>query len=189
MDTVTWVDGVVLGICLVSAFLGMARGMVREIMTILAWIAALFVAFFFAPALQPLVTELPYVGTYLEGSCELSMILSYIVVFTISLAVISLFSPLLSTFIRGTSLDKIDRALGFIFGFARGLAIVIAGLYVYTIALPSQGFPEVDNSKSNALLGSVVSNVSENDTAAMLGWVTYRYENIIGACEGGGSTA
>ncbi len=189
MDTVTWVDGVVLGICLLSAFLGMARGMVREVMTILAWIAALFVAFLFAPMLQPMVTEIPYIGTYLEGSCELSMILSYIVVFAISLAIISLFSPLLSTFIRGTSFDKIDRALGFIFGFARGLAIVIAGLYVYSIALPSQGFAEVDNSKSNELFGSVVANISQNDTAQMLGWVTYRYDNIIGACQDTGTSA
>lgn len=187
MSGFTWVDGVVFAVLLLSGVLGNLRGMLRELLTIVVWIAAIIISYIFAPSLQPMVPSLPFIGPYLEGSCELSMLMASIVIFTISLAVLSLFTPLLSSLFKNTFMDGIDRALGLLFGLFRGLAIVIAALFIYSVVLPSQGVAAVDESASYGFLGSVIDNISERNPETLLNWVTNRYEGVIGVCKEGQS--
>ena len=77
MDGFTIVDGVVAGVIVVSAILAYSRGLVRELMAIVGWVAAAILAYIFAPQAEPLVKELPYVGEFLRGSCELSVIAAF----------------------------------------------------------------------------------------------------------------
>ena len=120
MEGFNIIDGVILGIVLISAILAYARGIVREAMAIVGWIVAAGVAFAFAPQMVPLVKEIPIIGPILADSCELSVIGGFAVVFAITLVVVSFFTPLLSSVIDKTSASRVDQALGFLLVLRRG---------------------------------------------------------------------
>ncbi len=71
MEGFTIVDGVVAVIILISAILAYSRGLMREILAILGWVAAIVAAYYLAPMAEPLMQEIPFINTYLEGNCEL----------------------------------------------------------------------------------------------------------------------
>ena len=131
MDGFTIVDLAVAGIILVSAVLAYARGLVRETLAIAGWIGAAVLAFTFAGAFEPLVKEIPVVGDVVGESCQFAVIASFAAVFVLSLLVISIFTPLLSGWVRGSPLGAIDQALGFLFGAVRGVLLVAVSFVVY----------------------------------------------------------
>ena len=131
MDGFTIVDGVVAGVIVVSAILAYSRGLVRELMAIVGWVAAAILAYIFAPQAEPLVKELPYVGEFLRGSCELSVIAAFSSVFALALLVVSLFTPLFSTVVQRSALGGVDQAAGFVYGAIRGILLVAVALVVY----------------------------------------------------------
>ena len=77
MEGFTIFDAVVAGAILISAVLAYSRGLVREVMSILGWVAAAIVAFIFAPRALPLMNEMPYLGDFIGGSCELGIMAAF----------------------------------------------------------------------------------------------------------------
>ena len=53
--SITILDGILLGVMLISAFLAMMRGFVREVFSIGTWIAAAAAALFFHPFLSAMI--------------------------------------------------------------------------------------------------------------------------------------
>ncbi len=70
---------------------------------------------------MPLVKEIPVVGDFLADSYELSIIVSFAVIFAVALVVVSLFTPLLSSLMNNSYVNRIDQGLGLLFGVARAI--------------------------------------------------------------------
>ena len=111
-------DFVVLIIVVVSVLLSIFRGIVRESLSLAGWVVAYMVAKIFA---KDFVTVLPPDIT----DESLRMVISYSAVFLAVLIVMSMTTMLASTLIRTVGLGSVDRLLGALFGFARGLLVVL----------------------------------------------------------------
>lgn len=185
MDGFTLVDGVVALVILVSAILAYSRGLVREVLAILGWIAAAFGAFALAPVAQPWISEIPFVGPMLAGSCELTIIAAFALAFAILLMIIALFTPLFSSLIRNSALGGIDQALGFFFGALRGVLLIAVALVVFERAVPAGTVPMVDDSRSSAVFAQVTERLVASLPVDAPQWIVEQYDALTGSCRQG----
>lgn len=158
--SITILDGVLLGVMLISAFLAMMRGFIREVFSIGTWIAAAAAALFFHSLLVPYIE--PYVGNDL-----LSQALSAAAVFFITLILVSFITIRISDFILDSGVGPIDRTLGFMFGGLRGLLIVVVALMLFNGLVQRDKQPTwVSNAQSLPILmeigGRITAALPEN---------------------------
>ena len=182
MDGFTIVDGVVAVIILISAILAYSRGFVREVLAILGWVAAAVAAFYITPMAEPLVQEIPVINEFLGESCELSIVTAFVGVFVVALILISIFIPLFSGAVQRSAAGGVDQALGFLFGVLRGALLVVVALIVYDRVLIGEPVEAVDASRTAAIFGEVQTRVAESIPTEVPGWITERYEELVGSC-------
>lgn len=120
-------------ILLVSAILAYVRGFVHEVLAVTAWIGAALAAIYALPYLQPLASGLlgPEPGLLFE-LMPLQAVVDFamgVVVFIVTLVTLSAFSRAISRRIRQSTLNLLDRSLGFLFGVLRG-ALLVALAYI-----------------------------------------------------------
>jgi membrane protein required for colicin V production len=128
----TVIDIAVLAIVGISIALGVLRGLVREVLALVAWVAAFLLSNFLAPEAAKLLPQ----GM---GSEEVRLLVSYVVVFIIVLLALSVLAILASKLVKVVGLGASDRAVGGIFGLARGvLVVLILVLLAGLTALPRQ---------------------------------------------------
>ncbi|MCB4822440.1 CvpA family protein [Roseicella aerolata] len=126
----TWVDGVVLAVLAVSALLAFMRGLVQEVLGVGAWIGAAFLALALRPAVVPL----------LEGSVEPAWLADALAaggVFLIVLVVLKILISFVARRVQDSVLGGTDRALGLVFGVARGAFLVILAYILGGMVLPA----------------------------------------------------
>lgn len=111
-------DFVVLIIFVVSVLLSIVRGIVRESLSLAGWVVAYMVAKIFA---KDFMSVLPLSIT----DESLRMVISFTAIFLAVLIVMSMLTMLASALIRTVGLGSADRLLGALFGFARGLLVVL----------------------------------------------------------------
>ncbi len=111
-------DFVVLIIFVVSVLLSIVRGIVRESLSLAGWVVAYMVAKIFA---KDFMSVLPLSIT----DESLRMVISFAAIFLAVLIVMSMLTMLASALIRTVGLGSVDRLLGALFGFARGLLVVL----------------------------------------------------------------
>ncbi len=181
MNGFTVIDGVVAGVIIVSAILAYARGFVRETLAIGGWIIAAVLAFFFAPNVMPLITEIPYVGDFIEGSCELGIMVSFAAIFALSLVVISLFTPILAAAVQNSPLGGFDAGLGFLFGAARGVLLVVVALIAYGLIAGGDQIDIVVNSRSAQVFAQLQSTI-ESLIPSDASWLLTRYADLTSVC-------
>lgn len=181
MEGFTIVDAGVTVVVILSGVLAYSRGLVREALAIAGWVAAAVVGFIFAPQAEPLIQQIPMVGDFLIESCELSIIASFAVVATAALIVVSLFAPAIASVIQRSALGGIDQGFGFLFGLLRGVLLVAVAYFVYEMVV-TEPIAEVDESQSAAILSSLTDRIQEQRPEDALGWVTAKYEELIGGC-------
>jgi membrane protein required for colicin V production len=110
-------DYIVFIIIGISIIVSMMRGAVREVLAIAGWLIAIYVAKTYATQLIPLLpTNIP--------SEALKILAAYVIVFFGVLLVASLLIIALSSLIKKIGLNWLNRGVGAVFGFARGLLIV-----------------------------------------------------------------
>ena len=187
MEGFTLIDAIVGGIIVISALLAFARGFTRELMSIVGWIGAAIVAFIFARQVEPLVKELPVLGSFLADSCELALIAAFAAVFAGALVVVSIFTPLLSGIIRRTAISGVDQGLGLLFGVTRGVILVAIGLIVYEQVMVNDAIAMVEDSRSAQIFGSLADSLEEQIPEDATGWIVNRYEDLVGDCGPGGA--
>jgi len=128
----TMLDGILILVMLASALLAMIRGFTREVLSIGSWVAAAAATYFFWDDL------LPYTERYIEES-KLALGLTIAGIFFITLLVVSLITMRISDFVLDSKAGPLDRTLGFIFGAARGLIlVVIASLFLDFFIAPDR---------------------------------------------------
>lgn len=183
MEGFTLVDGIVAVVVVLSAVLAYSRGFVREALAIGGWVAAAIIAFIFAPNVEPLVREIPYVSDFLAGSCELAMIVAFALVFTAALVAVSIFTSLFASAVQNSAISGVDQGLGFLFGVARGLLLVIIALVVYDRMVIGDPIPMVDESRTVAIFSEVQTQVNDAIPEDSLEWVVGRYSDLLANCE------
>lgn len=158
--SLTILDGILLGVMLISAFLAMMRGFVREVFSIGTWVAAAAAALFFHPLL------LPYIEPYVANDL-LSVALSAAAVFFATLIIVSFITIRISDFILESGAGPIDRTLGFMFGAARGLLIVVVAMMIFNGLVQRENRPVwITNAQSLPTLmeigGRITAALPEN---------------------------
>lgn len=145
---ITMLDGILLGITLVSAILAMVRGFSREVLSLVSWAAAAAAAFlFYKPVL-------PYVKPYISND-TIAMIAAMAAVFLVVLIVVSLITMKIADFIIDSRIGALDRTLGFLFGAARGVLLVVVAMLLFTWAVPDNQPSWITNAKSKPMLDSL----------------------------------
>lgn len=131
MEQLNNLDVVFLIIVGISALVGIARGMTKEILSIIGWVLAAAALFYLVPIIEPIAQ------TYIASKMMANIVAG--------LAVLILFSIIwvltvdkISTVIRSSALSSVDRILGFVFGAARGILIVILITLMITTIIPEE---------------------------------------------------
>ncbi|MBU2935708.1 MULTISPECIES: CvpA family protein [Pacificibacter] len=182
MEGFTIVDAIVALVIIVSALLAYSRGFVREGMAIAGWIVAAILGYIFAPQAMPLVREIPVLGAYIVDSCELGVIGGFFAVFALALIVVSVFTPLLSSAVQRSALGGIDQGLGFFFGVIRGILLVAIALVIVDRVSTGDRIAVLEDSRTVKVFDRSQSRIDESIPADAPGWITQRYEGLVGIC-------
>jgi membrane protein required for colicin V production len=132
----TWVDLAVFGFLLISGLLAFVRGLVREVLGIGAWAGSVAIAFFSLPTMRGVVRNWIPQPEWVDPA-------SFIVVFIISLIILTLIARAIGGFVRRSALGGVDRTLGLLFGFVRGAAVVIVAYMIGQMVYPIERWPDV----------------------------------------------
>lgn len=132
----TWVDGIVLAVLALSALIAFSRGLVREVLGVGAWIGALVAALYLLPVLSPLAA----------GVIQPTWLAELIAAaggFLLALIVLKLLIAWFAARVRASVLGGLDRALGMVFGLARGAFLAVLAYILAGLVLPSvERWPE-----------------------------------------------
>lgn len=135
------IDILIVGILLVSAMVGLRRGFLYEVVSLTAWLVALWGGYAYAPLGAEYLLE--YVGYP-----PLRTVISFTGIFLVLLAFVSGLGQVLFKLLSFVGLGGIDRPLGMMFGFARGV-ILVSVLNIWVVAMQ---WNEMDWWKNGALV-------------------------------------
>lgn len=115
---VTGFDYVVAAIILVSVLLALWRGLVREVLALVGWVAAVVAAVLYSSGIAALLPAA-------WGGPGARYLIAFALTFVVTLLAFGVLAWLLSRLLRAIGLGLLDRMLGAVFGFARGVTIVL----------------------------------------------------------------
>lgn len=143
---ITLLDLIVLAVMLLSGLLAMIRGFMREILSIAAWGAAALTTLY---AFNKL---LPTAKTYFNND-TIAAIAVVAGVFIGTLVVVSIITVRISDMVLDSRIGALDRTLGFLFGLARGLLIIVVAFLFFVWLVPEKQQPDwVRSAKSRVVL-------------------------------------
>jgi membrane protein required for colicin V production len=143
---ITILDIVLLAVMFISAMLAMVRGFMREILSIAAWAAAAIATVYLYSRLLPVAkgyfnNDMVAAGAVIGG------------VFLGTLLIVSAITVKISDMVLDSRIGALDRSLGFLFGLARGLLIVVIAFLFFDWLVPEKSQPEwVRSAKSKVVL-------------------------------------
>ncbi len=141
-------DLAVAALLLVSAGFAYFRGFVHEVLSITGWIGAAAAAVYGFPYAKPYFRQMianPLFADIAAGAA----------LFLVALVILSLLARALSHRVKTSALGALDRALGFLFGLARGGLIAILAFIVYLLAVPAKDRPDwVLKARTAPLMGA-----------------------------------
>ena len=133
----TWIDGAVLAVVILSAAISAVRGFVREVLGVGAWLGAGLAAVRLFPLVQPEIASI------LPATMKNFAVYGAMgVVFLVVLIVLSLVSALIGGLVRESALSGLDHSLGLVFGAARGVIIVCIAYIGLGFAEPAAEWPD-----------------------------------------------
>lgn len=145
---ITLLDVILIGITLFSAILAMVRGFSREVLSVASWAAAAAAAYFLYPTVVPLVQP------YISGE-NVAKIAAAALVFLGTLIVVSVITMKIADFIIDSRIGPLDRTLGFLFGAARGVLLVVVGMLFFNWLAANNQPTWVAQAKSKPILDSL----------------------------------
>lgn len=135
----TALDWVIIVVFLLSTLLSLWRGFVREALSLAGWIAAFFVANLFVDQMASLL------ATTIENITG-RYVAAYAILFVGTLVASTFVTYLAAQFIKATGLTLLDRMLGTVFGFARGLILILVCVFVLRQLVPPPDLLWLDKS-------------------------------------------
>jgi membrane protein required for colicin V production len=131
---ITLLDIILIGVMLVSALLAMIRGFMREVLSIAAWVIAAIATLYAYARL------LPYAKSYFNND----IIAAAVVIggtFLGTLLIVSIITVRFSDMVLDSRVGALDRTMGFLFGLARGLIIVVVAFLFFDWLVPARTQP------------------------------------------------
>jgi membrane protein required for colicin V production len=129
MTAFDWAVIVVAGASMLFAFV---RGVTRELIALLAWVLGFIAAVTLSPAVGAMLPEF-------GGHAAVRYLVAFVGILLAALLLGALIAWPLATFLRRVGLGFVDRFLGAVFGFARGVVLVLAFVLLAGItSLPRQ---------------------------------------------------
>jgi membrane protein required for colicin V production len=127
-------DYILIAIVLLSAVVGLIQGFLREVCSLVAWVLAVWLAWKLGPSLGEhlggALREAPY-GAWAGRA----------IIFIAVLVVGAIVGATLNYFIRLSMFSGLDRLLGFVLGFLRGLVICgVAIILAQAVRLDGEGW-------------------------------------------------
>lgn len=119
--TLTAVDWIIIAVILISMCLSLMRGFVKEAIALITWMISIMVAMIFYPGMSVL----------LESSIQthgLRVMCAVAILFIGTMLVGHVVGRLMNKLIKTAGLTGVDRAIGSVFGFTRGLLIVVIAI-------------------------------------------------------------
>jgi membrane protein required for colicin V production len=143
---ITLLDIVLIVVMLISGLLAMVRGFMREALSIIAWILAAGATLYAYSKLLPLAKQ------YFNNDIVAAVAVIG-GVFLLTLLVVSVLTVRISDMVLDSRVGALDRTLGFLFGLARGLVIVVVAFMFFSWLVPDRSQPEwVRSAKSRVVL-------------------------------------
>lgn len=162
----TLFDAIVLAVVLISALLAMVRGFVREVLSVASWVVAAVAAFYLYESL------LGVIFPNMIASETIATIVAVAVIFFVALIIATWITIKIADFVIDSRVGAIDRLLGFVFGAARGVLLVVIAFFFFSWLVPSDDQPEwiADAATRPTLdsLGEQLVSVLPEDVEAML---------------------
>ncbi|MDG2354465.1 MAG: CvpA family protein [Paracoccaceae bacterium] len=175
-------------IVFISILLSYFRGFLRECYTVLAWALSAILSLNLGPSLIPIIQEIPFLDEFFLGNCPLTMLISFVLSFVISLTIFSLlitfFNPRTSLYGEVSIFGNLNNMSGIIFGFSRSIIILIFLLICVQDLLPRSFFStsiieKVNNSLSSQLLMPSKIFIKEKISNNASDWLSKTYELIL----------
>lgn len=163
---IQWLDVILVVIMLVSAFLAMLRGITREMLSIMSWALAALAALFIYPLYRDKLRQIIQPDILADG-------VLIVTVFVIVLIIVSLITVRLSDRVLDSRVGALDRTLGFVFGLARGLILVVIAYELLVAIMPKETLPKwVTEARSLTVIestGRAIISLLPDNPASMFG--------------------
>jgi membrane protein required for colicin V production len=135
--SITLLDFILLGVVLLSALLAMVRGFTREVLSIASWAAAAFATLYFLP----MVRDWARAQVDIEPKILVDAMAGG-AIFIGTLILVSLLTMRLSDAILDSRIGPFDRALGFLYGGARGFLLAVIAFLFFSWLVPVAQQPQ-----------------------------------------------
>ncbi len=119
----TFLDFVFIAVVLLSSVFAYNGGLIQESVSIAVWVGTIFLTKFIFPFVEP-----KFAGLF-GSSSMFSAMSAYISVFVVLIMFLSFFNKTFTVKLHKTNFSSIDKSLGFLFGFFRGI-LIMAVVYV-----------------------------------------------------------
>ena len=183
MEDISSFDLITAGFILFSGLFAYFRGLIKEILLILNWILAILSAYLISPLIFNSISQIDFIMGILGDSCELMMILSFLIGFTLALIAISFLTYRISYLVEVSIFSEVNKILGLFFGFIRGGLIIIIFLVIYNQVLKtSDTFNFIGLSKSNLITLRVQERILNQYPKNIPDWVITRYDTLLTNC-------
>jgi membrane protein required for colicin V production len=113
-----WADWIIVSIVGVSCLISFVRGFVKEAISLAIWVSAFIISMLFHESLAYLLTD--YIST-----ASVRRMIAIGTLFSATLIVGAMLNYLIGELVRMTGLSGTDRLFGMVFGFVRGVILVL----------------------------------------------------------------
>lgn len=131
MEQLNNLDVVFLVIVAISILVSVARGFVKEVLSILGWILAGVAVYYLLPVVEPITKK------YIESELLVTIVNSMGILLLFCILWI-LLTDKLSFQIRNSKFSAVDRIFGILFGFLRGIVVVLLVQIMITSLIPEE---------------------------------------------------
>jgi membrane protein required for colicin V production len=141
-----YLDLLLIAVMLISGLLAMVRGLIREVLSIAGWGAAAVAGLLAFTKLLPITKQ--YISNdYVAAGVTIGG------AFFLTLIVVSIITVKISDTVLDSRIGALDRTLGFLFGLARGLIIVVVAFIFFDWLVPAKSQPDmIRNARSRVVL-------------------------------------
>jgi membrane protein required for colicin V production len=131
-----WIDLIITVVIGLSALTGLFRGVIKEVIALGVWILAIWTGYTYSSKLTP------WLHHYIQDPTICTAVAFIIILLGVLLAG-GIVNTVLSFMLKSTGLSGMDKMLGMVFGFARGVFIVSLVLAVIKMtSLPYQQYTQ-----------------------------------------------
>ena len=113
-----WLDVVIIFAVFISVTLSFFRGLLKEALSVISWFLSIFVASLFHPSMALLLSGM-------VSSPSVRAPVAFAMLFGMTFALCQFLSIYLRGLVAEAGLTHLDRALGSVFGFVRGVLLVV----------------------------------------------------------------